>query len=64
MRTPYVPAKYYEQLSAQQRASAGPYCNITGMKEKYWGKDAPVVKCGVYAFLLNKRDYDYWASRF
>lgn len=30
--------------------NAGPRCNITGMKNLYWGKDAYVVICGQYAY--------------
>lgn len=38
-------------------ASAGPYPNITGMKEKYWGLDALCVKCGPYVYLVDKITY-------
>ena len=64
MRTPYVPVKFEQELCDQCRASAGPRPNVAGMKLKYWGKDAHVVKCGQYCYLLNKSDYDYWAARF
>ena len=34
-------------------ASAGPYPNITGMREKYWGKNAQIVRCGRYIYLVD-----------
>lgn len=64
MRTPYVPVRFAEKLEATCRASTGPRPCVAGMKSRYWGKDAPVVKCGQCAYLLNRADYDYWASRY
>ena len=34
------------------RASAGPRPSISGMRKLYWGKDAHIVKCGQYAYLM------------
>ena len=30
--------------------SAGPNANVTGMRNKYWGKDALIVKHGQYIY--------------
>lgn len=38
--------------------SAGPHCNITGMKNKYWGKDALCIKVGVYVYHVDKETYE------
>ena len=34
--------------------SAGPHCNIWGMRHKYWGHDALVVRAGAYAYYMGK----------
>lgn len=41
-----------------QYPNAGPYCNITGMKNKYWGIDALCIKCGVYVYKVPREIYD------
>lgn len=48
-----------EQMGITKRnfASAGPYPNITGMKEKYWGLDALCVKCGPYVYKVDEITY-------
>lgn len=42
--------------------NAGPYPNITGMKEKYWGKDAFCVKCGAYVYNVPEEIYNKFAE--
>ena len=37
-------------------ASTGPYPNITGMRNLYWGKQALIVKHGAYIYLIAKKD--------
>lgn len=37
--------------------NAGPYPNITGMKERYWGLDALCVKCGAYVYRVDEETY-------
>ena len=39
-------------LDQESLACAGPYPCITGMRNKYWGKSANIVRCGRYAYLL------------
>lgn len=41
------------------KASAGPNSNITGMR-KFWGQDAPIVRCGRYIYLVSEQDYYYF----
>jgi hypothetical protein len=38
--------------------SAGPHCNIMGMKKLYWGVDAYCIKCGVYVYSVDKATYN------
>lgn len=51
----YVPKKYYNTLNLSQFPSTGKNPNISGMREKYWGEDALIIKCCNYAY---KVDYD------
>jgi hypothetical protein len=37
-----------------QFPSAGPYPNITGMKNLYWGIDAYCIRCGVYVYKVSR----------
>lgn len=34
--------------------SAGPYGNLTGMRQKYWGEQALVVKYGAYLYYFGE----------
>lgn len=45
-------AAMHKWLQARCPASTGPYPNITGMREKYWGRGANIVKCGQFIYLL------------
>ena len=47
-----------ERLNLELFPSAGPYPNITGMKNLCWGKDALCVKCGAYVYKVDKSTYD------
>lgn len=40
-------------LNQNCQASAGPYPNITGMRNKYWGKNAQIVRCGRFIYLVH-----------
>ena len=37
--------------------SAGPYPSITGMRKKYWGMDALVIRAGAYAYYMGPDTY-------
>jgi len=37
--------------------SAGPRANVTGMKNKYWGKDAYIIRSGAYIYKVNCETY-------
>lgn len=39
-------------LSRNSQASAGPYPSITGMRNKYWGRNAQIVRCGRFIYLV------------
>lgn len=45
------------RLNLDSFPSAGPYPNITGMKNKYWGNDALCIKCGVYVYHVDADTY-------
>lgn len=38
--------------------SAGPRPNVTGMKAKYWGKDALCIRHGAYVYHVPAHIYD------
>lgn len=44
----YVPVRFAKSL--ENYPSAGPYPNITGMRNKYWGQDAYIIRCGAYVY--------------
>lgn len=47
-----------ERVSLDEFPNAGPNCNITGMRLKFWGKDAYLVKHGRYVYKVNREVYD------
>ena len=56
MRGNQTSKKWIEWLDKNCQASAGPYPNIAGMREKYWGKAALIVKAGIYIYLIANND--------
>ena len=49
-------AKWVKWLEEHSQASAGPYSNICGMRNIYWGRRALIVKAGAYIYLITKYD--------
>ena len=49
-------AKWDKWLDENCLASAGPYPNISGMREKHWGMPSLIVKSGIYIYLIANRD--------
>ena len=49
-------AKWVRWLEENCQASAGPQPKLTGMRNKYWGRAALVVKAGAYLYLITSRD--------
>lgn len=49
-------AKWVKWLEDNCLASTGPYPNICGMRNLYWGKTALIVKAGAYIYLIANRD--------
>lgn len=41
-------------LEAECIASAGPYANITGMRNLYWGKECLIIRYGSYIYNMGK----------
>ena len=37
-------------LESECIASAGPYANITGMRNLYWGKECLIIRYGSYIY--------------
>lgn len=62
MRTLYIRKKDYDNTILSKCPSAGPHPNITGMKEKYWGKDALCIKCGSYVYLVTEEIYNKYIN--
>lgn len=58
MKTITVSQEHYTELNLGSFGSAGPYLCISGMKAKYWGKDALCVKCGVYVYKVDEETYE------
>lgn len=53
LKTKTLPVKYKDMVSGKY-GSAGPNCNIRGMKQNFWGNDAYTVKCGAYVYFLGR----------
>ena len=57
-RTLYVSTRGRPEVARRlQRdciASTGPYPCISGMRKKYWGRDALVIRAGAYAYYMGK----------
>lgn len=53
-KTAYIRKKDYDMTSVNC-PSAGPRPNVTGMRNKYWGKDALLVRQGAYVYKPNRR---------
>ena len=49
-------ARWVKWLEENCEASAGPYANLTGMRNLYWGKEALVVKAGTYLYKMCHKD--------
>ena len=58
MKTIYVKKKHYNTLRLDRFPSAGPNAVVSGMKEKYWGRNALVLKCGQYVYNVDFATYD------
>ena len=56
-KTIRVPIRYQEMLEKNCLSSAGPNASVSGMKKKFWGKDAYVVLCGQYAYNVSSGTY-------
>lgn len=48
-------------LAAECIASAGPYANITGMRNLYWGKECLIIRYGSYIYNMGKSSR--WETR-
>lgn len=57
MKTKYTSVKNYNRLRLYNFPSAGPHPSITGMRSKYWGRDAYILKCGAYAYKVDYKTF-------
>jgi hypothetical protein len=46
------------RISLSGYPNAGPGCSITGMRKKFWGFGAYLVKSGSYVYKVPKSVYD------
>lgn len=46
----YVPATKRNKNILSKFPNAGPSCNVKGMRNLFWGKDALLIKCGAYVY--------------
>lgn len=49
---------FYKTMKLSSFGNAGPNPCISGMKEKYWGKDAYCLKCGAYVYNVDVNTYE------
>ena len=49
----YVPSTPSNYNILKNFPNAGPHPNITGMRKLYWGKDAYLIKSGVYVYKVD-----------
>jgi hypothetical protein len=57
------PVKYVKKNDVEETAleifpSAGPNASVIGMKNKFWGKNAYVIKVGVYIYKVTEEFYN------
>ena len=50
--------EWFMWLCEHSRASSGWGGNLTGMRNKFWGKTAYVVRCCKYLFLVDEKTFD------
>ena len=53
-----VSVKHSKARMLDHFPSAGPYPNITGMKNLFWGKDAFCIRCGAYVYKVDELTYN------
>lgn len=58
MKTKTVKKDRYDELDLYKFPSAGPYACITGMRNLYWGKNALIIKCGVYIYHVDEQTFN------
>jgi hypothetical protein len=46
------------KLTLSLYPNAGPHPNIKGMRNKYWGKDAYIIKSGAYAYNVPRNVFE------
>lgn len=59
IKTIYLPIGKQKLLSfnLSDYPNAGPHPSVSGMRSKYWGIDALVVRSGVYAYHLPEKEF-------
>ena len=62
-KTIYLPVDKAKRLGIEKYPSAGPYSSISGMKWRFWGKDAYCIKSGIYVYKVDKEFYELALSR-
>ena len=57
MKYKYTSVKNYNRLRLWAFPSAGPNPCIAGMRDKYWGRNALIIKCGSYAYKVDSETF-------
>jgi hypothetical protein len=57
-----IPAKDYDKYNLGEFPNFSRTGNITGMKNKYYGKDALLVRCGNYIYNVSSAPEIYEAA--
>lgn len=61
MRTKYLPVAEGKRVNISAFPNFSANGSIRGMKEKFYGKDALLVRCGSYIYNVSKRpEIYYW----
>jgi hypothetical protein len=58
MKTKYLKAEFYDKVKDLPNFSASG--SIKGMKDKYYGKDVLLVKCGSYIYNVTSEPSIYY----
>ena len=57
-RTKRISTKSSFASSLHQYPNAGPNANLTGMRNRYWGKGAFVIRCGQYIYCVPQQVFE------
>ena len=62
-KTRYLPVKEGERLGIDNYPNFAATGSIKGMKDKYYGKDALLVRCGSYIYNVSSNPDIYYRAK-